>query len=109
MVTLEEQPDEGNAFCPAAPLVAEWRKLRTGGDQAGSRVERAAAQVRRWDLETEMLRDWQFTLPPRRSPWMRREGRTSCDDAMAEARRELGRAKRARWLSRVVTLGLRRR
>ena len=68
VVTLEEQADEGHAFGPAEPLVAEWRRLRTGGNQHASRVERAQARVRRWELETEMLRDFQLTLPPEMDP-----------------------------------------
>ncbi len=112
VVTLEEQPDEEHAFGPAAPLVAEWRGLRTRGDQAGSQVDRAMAAVRRWELETEMLRDWQLTLPPETEPLdaSRRQDQLRWrDDALADARRELARARRTRWLKRVVTLGLRRR
>ena len=45
VVTLVEQPDEELAFGPAAQLVAEWRKLRTGGDQVVSRVDRDLAAV----------------------------------------------------------------
>jgi len=55
VVTLEAQPDEAFAFGLAATLVAEWRQLRTGGDQVVSRVDRAQAAVRRWELEAEML------------------------------------------------------
>ena len=109
MVTLEEQPDEEHAFGPAAALVAEWRQLRTGGGQSVSRVDRAQAAVRRWELEARMLGDYQLTLPPDTYPlddarradhvrWRR--------DALVEARRELGRAKRAWLLRRVITLGL---
>ena len=47
VVTLEEQPDEEYPFRPAAPLVAEWRRLLAGCDQAVSRVDRAKASVRR--------------------------------------------------------------
>ena len=70
VVTLEEQPDEEDAFGPAAPLVAEWREVgaRTGVGAPGSRVDRAVAAVRRWELEVEMLRDWQLTLPPDTEP-----------------------------------------
>ena len=57
VVTLEEQPDEEHAFGPAAELVAEWRRLRVGGNHLVSRVERAQARVLRWELEVEMLRD----------------------------------------------------
>ena len=39
VVTVEEQPDEEHAFGPAAPLVAEWRKLRTGAVTSGRWVE----------------------------------------------------------------------
>ena len=66
VVTLEEQPDEESAFGPAAPLVAEWREIsaRMGDGSAGSRVDRAVAAVRRWELEAEILREFHLTLPP---------------------------------------------
>ena len=109
VVTLEDQPDEQHAFGPAAPLVAEWRKLRIGGGQAASRVDRAQAAVRRWELEAAMLGEFYLTLPPETHPlddakradhvrWRR--------DALAEARRELGLARRMQLLRRVLTLGL---
>ena len=109
VVTLEEQPDEAHAFGPAAPLVAEWRRLRTGGDQVGRRVDGAQARVRRWELEVEMLRDWQLTLPPETDPLddpRRKDHVRWRREALAEARRELGRAKRARLLRRLLTLGV---
>ena len=107
VVTLEEQPDEKHAFGPAAPLVAEWRGLRTGGEIEGGRVDRAWASVRRWELEIAMLEDFGLTLPPETEPldasrrgdhlrW-RKEALTA---ALAKARRLL-------WLRRVFTLGLR--
>ena len=63
VVTLDEQPDEEFAFGPAAPLVAEWRGLRTAIVQSASRVDRAQAAVRRWELEAEMLGEYRLTLP----------------------------------------------
>ena len=109
VVTLEQQPDEAHAFGPASQLVAEWRELRTRDEKTGNWVDRAKAGVRRWELEVAMLRDFQLTLPSeteslddaRRSDhlWWRLE-------ALAEARREWGRAKRVRLLRRVLTLGL---
>ena len=112
VVTLEEQPDEEHAFGPAASLVAEWRRLRAGGDQVVNRVDRAQAAVRRWEMEAEMLGEYHLTLPPDAYPLD--DGRRADHvrwrrDALAEARRELGRAKRARLLRRMITLGLRRR
>ena len=111
VVTLEEQPDEEHAFGPAAPLVAEWREVRARmGDRSSvSRVDRALAAMRRWELEAKMLRDWQLTLPPETDPLdeSRRNDHVRWrEEALAEARRELGRAKQARLLRRVVTLGL---
>ena len=112
VVTLEERPDEEFAFGPAAPLVAEWRRLRTDGRQGASRVDRAQAAVRRWELEAAMIGEYHLTLPPDTYPL---DGARRADyvrwrrDALAEAQRELGRAKRARLLRRVFTLGLWRR
>ena len=109
VVTLDEQSDEAHAFGPAAPLVAEWRQVRLAGQAPGSRVDRAVAGVRRWDLEVEMLRDFQLTLPPETDPLdesRRKDHVRWRQEALAEARRELGRAKRAQLLRRVITLGL---
>ena len=111
VVTLEEQPDEKQAFGPAAPLVAEWREIRAriGHDSAGSRVERTAAAMRRWELEAEMLRAWQWTLPPETealSESRRQDHIRWREEALVEARRELGRAKRVRLIRRVVTVSI---
>jgi len=109
MVTLEVQPDEEFAFGPAAPLVAEWRRLRTDGRQGASRVDRAQAAVRRWELEAAMIGEYHLTLPPDTYPLD--DGRRADHvrwrrEALAEAQRELRRARCARLLRRVVTLGL---
>ena len=109
VVTLEEQSDEEHAFGPAAPLVTEWRKLRTGDEGLGSQVDRARAVMRRWELETELLRDFYLTLPPETEPLdeARRADHLRWRlDALAEARRELAIVKRLRLLRRVLTLGL---
>ena len=111
VVTLEEQPDEAHAFGPAAPLVAEWREIRAGMGEgsAGSRADRAVGAVRRWELEAEMMREFHLTLPPETEPLdeSRREDHVRWrEEALAAARRELGRARRTRLLRRVMTLGL---
>lgn len=105
VVTIEQQPEEDHAFGPAASLVAEWRALRAGGIRPRSRVDRASAGLRRWELEVAMIRDFHLTLPPetepldeaRRTDHIRRRS-----DALAAARGELNRAK---WV-RLLTLGL---
>ena len=107
VVTLEEQPDEKHAFGPAAPLVAELRRLRTGGEASGGRVDRAWASVRRWELEIAMLGDFGLTLPPETEPLdaSRREDHLRWrKEALTAA---LVKARRLRWLRRVLTLGLR--
>ena len=74
-----------------------------------SRVDRAVAAVRRWELEAEMLREFHLTLPPETVPLddaRRRDHIRWRAEALAEARRELSKAKRARLLRRLVTLGL---
>ena len=109
VVTLEEQSDEEHAFGPAAPLVTEWRKLRSGDEGLGSRVDRARAVMRRWELETELLRDFHLTLPPETEP-LDEAGRADHlrwrQNALAEARAELAGARRVRLLRRIFTLGL---
>ena len=108
-VTVEVQPDEEHAFGPAAPLVAEWRELQVRVEKADSRVDRDRDEARRWELEVEMLGTFHLTLPPdtyqpddaRRADHVR-----WWQEALAEARKELGRAKRSRSLRRALTLGL---
>ncbi|MDE2685754.1 MAG: hypothetical protein F4W95_10515 [Chloroflexi bacterium] len=112
VVTLEEQPDEALAFGPATALVAEWRQLRTGGGQVASRVDRAQAAVRRWELEAAMIGEYRLTLPPDTYPLD--DGRRADHvrwrrDALAEAQRELRKAKRARLLRRFLTMGMSRK
>ena len=93
----------------AAVLVAEWRHLRTGAELSVSRVDQPQVAVRRWELEAQMLGEYRLTLPPDTYPLD--DGRQADHvrwrrDALAEARTELGRAKRARLLRRVIRLGL---
>ncbi len=109
VVTLEEQPDEEHAFGPAAPLVVEWRELWAAGQESGSRIDRAAAAVRRWELEAEMLAEFRLTLPPDTNPLddaRRAEQVRWRRGALAEARRELARAERAGSMRRMLSFGL---
>ena len=92
--------------------MAEWRQLRTGGGQNVSRVDRAQGAVRRWALEARMLGEYSLTLPLETYPLddgRRREHVRWRQDALAEARRELRKARRARWLWRALMVGLWRR
>ena len=112
VVTLDKQPDEEHAFGPATPLVAEWRKMRVSGNPAASRFDRAQAAVRRWELEAAMLGEYHLTLSPETYPLddARRADHVRWrQEALTEAKRELGRAKRMRLMRGVLTLGLWRR
>jgi len=107
VVTLEKQPDEEHAFGPAAALVAEWRRLVNPGDQAGGRVDQAAARIRRWELEAELLGEYHLTP----TPWTTPGAATGCSGGKTPwprraARRELRRAKRTRLLRRFLSVGL---
>ncbi len=104
----EEQPDEAHAFGPP-PLMAEWRRLRNRDETSGSRVDRAKSRVRRWKLEAGMLGEYRLILPPESYPMdeaRRADHLRQRREALAEARRELGRAKRMRLVRRWLTLGL---
>ncbi len=109
VVTLEPQPDEEHAFGQAAELVAEWRGLRTGRAERGSRVDRVRAEERRWELEILLIEEHGLTLPPEREllggprqgerlRWRR--------EALARARRQRLIAERWEKLRMVLTLGL---
>ena len=91
VVTPEPQPDEEHAFGSAAELVAEWRRLRTGGTSIGSGVEQARAEERRWELEILLIEEHGLTLPPDREPL---QG-SKRDDHLRWRREALAHARRA--------------
>ena len=110
VVALKARPHEQETLGTAAPLVAEWRRLRTGCYVGSGRVERASIEERRWELEIEMIEEFGLTLPPETEllPRPRRdthlEGR---NEALDRARRERIRAQRLKGvhLWTVVALG----
>ena len=109
VVTMDAQPDEEQAFGPAAALVDGCRELVNAGGQSLSPVEQAQAAVRRWVLGARMLGEFHLTLPPETFPLHEERRRQQVRwrrDALAEARRELVRSQRTRLLRRVATLGL---
>ena len=109
VVTLETQPDEDHAFGPAAGLVAEWRRLMTGGTQVGSRIERTRAEERRWELEVAMIGEFRLTLPPQTEPLNESSRAVHLQRRRSSLRKARGyrvRAERLRIVRRVLTLGL---
>ena len=63
VVTVDPQPDEEHAFGPAAGLVAQWRDLRTDLPNRSSRVDRARATERWWELGVILMEKYHLTLP----------------------------------------------
>ena len=109
VVTLKPRPEEPEALLPVASLVAEWHRLRTGGDAGSSRVEPARAEERRWELGTEMVRGFGLTLPLDTELLNKSRRDTHLGwrkEALVRARRERIRAGRLRLLRRLFTIGL---
>ena len=113
LVTAEPEEGEELVYRRAAPLIAEWRRVRTGHlDERRSRLEQATDWVRMCELELVLIGEHGLTLPPDTYPWDRFQRRDELrrrelwlDYARAERRRALC----WRFLRRVLTLGLRRR
>lgn len=113
LVTLEAEEGEALVYGGAAPLIAEWRRVRAGHlDERRSRLEQATDWVRMCELELALIGEHGLTLPPDSYPWDRFQRRD------AQRRRELwlgyarAERRRARWwrrLRRLLTLGMRRR
>ena len=63
--------------------MSEWRNIRARmwNVSAVSRVDRAVAAVRRWELEAEMLGEYHLTLPPETDPLDESRERITCDGA----------------------------
>ncbi len=107
VVTLEPQTNE--EFGPAAALVDDWRMLRTREYGGKSRVERAKAEERRWELEIAMIEQFGLTLPPETKPLTASDMETHLAwrrETLERVKRERVRTERLRVVRRVVTLGI---
>ena len=109
VVTLEERSGEVGALGAAASRVSEWREAVRRAAIAGSRVERAEAQVRRLELELRLVEYYRLTLPPDTEPWDEATREEQVDlrySALQQAREELRKADVARFWRGFFTLGL---
>ena len=113
LVTLEAEDGEALLYGRAAPLIAEWRRVRAGHlDQGRSRVEQARDWVRMCELELALIGEHGLTLPPDSYPWdrfQRRDALRHRELWLGYARAERRRAVVWRSLRRVLTLGVWRR
>ena len=106
---LDDPGDDEKRFGAAAPLVAEWRRLREEYRAAPDALAKLRAEVDLLEMEMLLVGGCGATLPPADYPWdrfdledqtRRRKGR------LAVVRVEIRRAELKRWMRRVFTLGL---
>ena len=113
LVMLEAKDSEELVYGRAAPLIAEWRRVRAGHlDEGRSRVEQATDWVRMCELELALIGEHGLTLPPDSYPWdrfQRRDALRHRELWLGYARAERRRAAVWRSLRRFLTLGIRRR
>ena len=112
VVADEPDPDEETRFGAAAPLVAEWRRLRDEFDAATDELAELPAERNLLEMELVMIGVCGLTLPPHDYPWDRFELKDETrrrNRRMAEMREEIRRMKRRRRLRRICTLGVWRR
>lgn len=107
----EPEPDEETRFGAAAPMVAEWRRLRGEFDEAPDELAKLLAERELLELETVMIGVCGLTLPPRRYPCDRFELKDETrrrQRRMTELREEVRREERRRRRRRICSLGLRK-
>ena len=109
LVTAEPEPGEEQVYGNAAPLIVEWRRVRSDFTDAGDRLSKLMAEERMLELEIEMIGEHELTLPPVKYPWDGFDRRHEVWDRTQELSRVRVKRNRAllrRWLRRVLTLGL---
>ncbi|MCY3570804.1 MAG: hypothetical protein OXH19_05630 [Chloroflexi bacterium] len=109
VVTTEERAGDDEVFSEAMPLVTEWRYQHAQFKQHWPTLEGLEAEVRMLELETELIEEWELTLPPGQLPWewdQRRRELRRRNQRLGTARANLRRRRRRRLLLRVCTLGL---
>ena len=112
LVTEEAEPDEGQVYGDATPVIVEWRKARDAYRKAAetaTEVEVREAHERMLWLEVALIEEHELTLPSASRPWGREERRAQDRKRRGEAiwsRVERKKALRRRWVRRVLTLGM---
>ena len=113
VVSLHPEPgDDEKRLGAAAPLVAEWRRLREEYRTAAVGLAKLRAEEELLEMEMLLIGGCGLTLPPADYPW----DRFDLEDQtrrrrrrLAVVREEVRRAELRRWMRRVFTLGLWRR
>ena len=108
----DDPDDDEKRFGAAAPLVAEWRRVREEYGAAPAGLAKLRAEEDLLEMEMLLIGGCGLTLPPADYPW----DRFDLEDQPRRRKRrlavvqdEIRRAERRRWMRRVFTLGLWRR
>ena len=113
VVSLHPDPgDDEKRFGAAAPLVAEWRRLREEYGAAPDALVKLRAEDELLEMEIVMIGVCGLTLPPADYPWDRfdlEDQTRRRKRRMAVVREEIRRADLRRRLRLVCTLGIWRR
>ena len=109
IVTLEPEPGEEQVYSEAAPLIVEWRDLRTQVLASGRSRSKRRAEERFRELEIALIREHGLTLPPARHPWDSYQRRDELDRRIRVI--EAGRVNGLlpivmKWLRRMFSMGL---
>ena len=109
IVTWEPEPGEEQVYGDAAPLIVEWRDVRTQVLASGRSRSKRRAEERFRELEIALIREHGLTLPPARHPWDSYQRRDELDRRLRVM--EAGKAKGLlhivrKWLRRVLAMGL---
>lgn len=112
LVTTESAVDDEAVYGAAGPLVNDWRRERASFKRHWPTRSGREAEVQMLELSIRLVEEHLLTLPPQQMPWdqfQRRDALVRLRGRLADARKDLRRVGRRRWLLRLVTLGLRGR
>lgn len=97
VVAIVPRHKEESVLGTAAPLVAEWRKLRARATKSVNPLALADDRVQLLELELRIIEEFELTLPPDVDPWdheVRSSQAYSKRSELPGARRDLERAKK---------------
>ena len=112
LVTLDAEPDEGQVYGDATPVIVEWRKAKNAFSallKTGTELEQEEARIRMLKVEIALIEKHELTLPPAAYPWGREDRREQVrrrEGSLGDAVVDRNRALLRRWLRRILTFGL---
>ena len=107
VVTEEAGPGDEDAYGAAWPLVEEWRAVHERHPPEGAGVAWLRDEERLRGLEIALIADHELALPPERFRWDAVTRRAQLHWRERTLQRVRGERRRAQWLRRLLTLGIR--